>query len=684
MLLLNMLTTNAAAKHNTDTAPSPQRTAFAIAHLPLSLLGSTLRLSTDHSAPAPAASSPDHPSPASPLAAMSSTDTPLTSPAPSRPVSSGSSAAGDDKPRKRSRRPRTSYIIAHPPPSAHMRSKNKVHLQLQQKMASQRPKPLYEVIPFSLLADRTTRRFARTFNTSEKLGHNDLLILKAEAYDQHDSDTTSDDERLASREIVGVICPGKPDRGLPTEICMDGSSRWEVTPMPNGGFEFNSLDAHGLSMKARWVAKPPNSRRRSGLASSVPPSPALPTGQDDKKWNFSTISTSSRRHPVIATMTKTCIDVNDSYVMPSATSPSTPSVPPSPLQAALTPSSIGIDSFLDKPDESTPIQTDDFLRRFIVVSGMWVSSLHETSRQSAQLICSSPITATAPRPAAGRTVSMSVVESSRSEAFEASTEEKRRSIPSLIRTGTTRIAHRASFTHAPSSPMSVKAASSSPAIKTRSRRANSTGTTNLRSMSGSMRKRYAATFENQALPETEEERQVKRSVEILRVRELAMIPSEEPIPDTPTVQTTPELEPTSVIPSPVIIPPSPSNPPTSPLLPSPPLPDSDRARKTQSAFNPIKTTGMWDSGVTEGPGIKKRPTSMFVLNERMRKEAKKRGRSSNKDKAQAKTRERSRSNDGDKRASQLVSDYGGPKKKRDWARCKESFKELFGLRKSKA
>jgi hypothetical protein len=173
-------------------------------------------------------------------------------------------------------------------------------------------------------------------------------------------------------------------------------------------------------------------------------------------------------------------------------------------------------------------------------------------------------------------------------------------------------------------------------------------------------------------------------VEILRVRELAMIPSEEPIPDTPTVQTTPELEPTSVIPSPVIIPPSPSNPPTSPLLPSPPLPDSDRARKTQSAFNPIKTTGMWDSGVTEGPGIKKRPTSMFVLNERMRKEAKKRGRSSNKDKTQAKTRERSRSNDGDKRASQLVSDYGGPKKKRDWARCKESLKELFGLRKSKA
>jgi hypothetical protein len=682
MLLLDLLTTNAAAKHNTDNtaSPSPCTTAFAIAQLPLSLLGSTLRLSSDHPVPAPA-SSPDHPLSAPPLPAMSSSNTPLTSPAPSRPVSSGSSAAGDDKPRKRNRRPRTSYIIAHPPPSAHIRSKNKVHLQLQQKLASQRPKPLYEVIPFSLLADRATRRFARTFNTTEKLGHNDLLILKAEAYDQQDADTASDDERLASREIAAVVCPGRPDKGLPTEICMDGSSRWEVTPMPNGGFEFNSLDEHGLSMKARWVAKPPNSRRRSGLAASAPPSPALP---EDKKWNFSTISASSRRHPVIATMTKTRIDVNDSYVMPSATSPSTPSVPPSPLQAVLTPSSIGMDSFLDKPDESTPIETDEALRRFIVVSGMWVASLHETCRQSAQTLCSSPITATAPRPVVGRTVSMSFVDSSRSEPLEASAEEKRRSIPSLIRTSTTRIAHRASFTHAPSSPLSVKAVSSSPVIKTRSRRANSTGTTNLRSMSGSMRKRYAATFENQVLPETEEERQIKRSVEISRIKELALIPSEEPIPDTPAVETTPELEPTSVIPSPVIIPPSPSNPPASMLLPSPPLPDSDRARKTQSAFNPIKTTGMWDSGVTEGPGIRKRPTSMFVLNERMRKEAKKRGRGSNKDKAQGKTRERSRSNDGDKRASQLVSDYGGPKKKRDWARCKESLKELFGLKRAKA
>ncbi|CAN9377825.1 unnamed protein product [Alternaria alternata] len=53
------------------------------------------------------------------------------------------------------------------------------------------------------------------------------------------------------------------------------------------------------------------------------------------------------------------------------------------------------------------------------------------------------------------------------------------------------------------------------------------------------------------------------------------------------------------------------------------MPQTERSRKTQSAYAPITTTGMWDSGVTEGPGLKKRPTSMFVMNEKKRKQEKK-------------------------------------------------------------
>lgn len=40
---------------------------------------------------------------------------------------------------------------------------------------------------------------------------------------------------------------------------------------------------------------------------------------------------------------------------------------------------------------------------------------------------------------------------------------------------------------------------------------------------------------------------------------------------------------------------------------------------------------MWDSGVTQGPGLKTRPTSMFVMNEKKRKQQKKDGRSKSKD-----------------------------------------------------
>ena len=40
---------------------------------------------------------------------------------------------------------------------------------------------------------------------------------------------------------------------------------------------------------------------------------------------------------------------------------------------------------------------------------------------------------------------------------------------------------------------------------------------------------------------------------------------------------------------------------------------------------------MWDSGVTEGHGLKKRPTSMFVMNEKKRKQEKKGERSKSKD-----------------------------------------------------
>jgi hypothetical protein len=133
-----------------------------------------------------------------------------------------------------------------------------------------------------------------------------------------------------------------------------------------------------------------------------------------------------------------------------------------------------------------------------------------------------------------------------------------------------------------------------------------------------MRRRYGLAFEDQALPESEEDKHIKHSVDLLRVQELEL-------PDrssSDTRSTDNNTRSTAIT--------VPSNDTPVPLL-SPPLPDFDRSRKTQSAYNPITTAGLWDSGVTERPGLKARPTSMFVMNEKKKKQERKRGRSKSKE-----------------------------------------------------
>jgi hypothetical protein len=661
-----LLTSDAANKHGHEPA-SPTVNGSFLVQMPLSIIGSVLRRNTP---PPPALVIEKHTNNAAVDAATSQNsamialpDTPLATPSASRPVSSASSTTAEDQPRKRASRSKTSYICARPPvrtaeciTKLHWRPK--VLLQLHQVIASQRPKPTYEVIPFSLLPPRSTRRLARTFNTEERLCPNDLLVVKAEDYGNVDEDAKTDDD-WGSREVVGVISPAKGDKGV-TEICMDdGASRWEVIHMPNGGFEFNTVDDHGLALKARWVPKPAHSRRASAMSASSQLSPTLPPGQDDKKYTFSTISAHSRRHPIIATMTRSRIDVMDSYTMPSATSPPTPASLVNLTTPALTPPTLEADCFFST--EPIPIHTDDALRRFILVTGVWVSSKVYCAPNTHQHALSQDPSAT-PRTLGGRAVSMSFLEHPRSVSPASTIEEGHRSFPKLLRTGINRLPRSTSFTEPSPSPTLTRTTSNaSPIQKTRSRRANSTGTANLPSRSESMRQRYGIAFECQALVESEEERQVKRSVELLRIKELALPISERSSSDTcpPTPITSPAVV---VIPSPIIVEPMSETIPapllSAPLL-SPPLPDPERSQKTQSAFNPITTAGLWDSGVTERPGIRSRPTSMSVILEKQKKQNRKRERS--------KTKE-------DRKAEK---DNVSLKKHGEWRKFKTSVKGLF-------
>lgn len=585
-----LLTADAARKHAHDIssphAPSsPAGNGSFLVQMPLSIIGSVLR----RQKPSPAPVIPQNAPVQAPTMTNRLPDTPLASPTSSRPISSGSNASADPRPghvriasgytaslKKRNPRPRTSYVCARPvrQTDSKLHLRPKVLLQLHQLIPSQRPKPTYELIPFSLLPARSTRRLARTFNTSARLGPHDLLVVKAEAYGSVE-ESQSDHDHWNSREVVGVICPAKGDKN--TEICMDdGSSRWDVSDLPNGGFEFNTTDDHGLALKARWVLKPAHSRRVSSMSASSQHSPTLPQGQEDQKYTFSTISASSRRHPIIATLTRSRIDVMDSYTIP-------PNLPHTP---ALTPAS-DVESFISS--EQAPIVTDDALRRLILVTGSWIASQNSTTTQTSSFCA--------------ETASL----------FSASHSRSTSPTSTIGRPSGKRLPRSTSFTEPSAIP------SSPPKQNPRSRRANSTGTAN---MSGSMRQRYGLAFEGETLCETEEERQIKRSVELLRIRELALPPTmERPSVESPT----------------------------------------ERSRKTQSAFEPVKTAGLWDSGVTEErPGLlKSRPTSLSVMLDKQKRQ----------------DRKRERSNDKALRVDS--SDYGSLKKRHDWVRFKSSLRGLF-------
>jgi hypothetical protein len=271
------------------------------------------------------------------------------------------------------------------------------------------------------------------------------------------------------------------------------------------------------------------------------------------------------------------------------------------------------------------VHTDDALRTFIVLSGIWVAFCENWSpAYSWSKALATPNSAsTNSRPIPNRAVSMSFIDSPRSVSPASTVDENRRTIPKLFRTGTQRLQSSTSFTNSVSSPTHTTRTSPpvSPRAKTRSRRSNSTGNADLIKRSNSHRKRFGLAFEDQSLPETEEERQTKRSNEILRIKEMSL-PSPPPSSDPPVPAPTPL----------VVEPPAETSP------SSPPSPVA-RERKTQSAYNPVTTAGLWDSGVTDKPGLKSRPTSLVVVNSKKDKAKRKQERSKSKENGKGKEKD---------------------------------------------
>ncbi|KAK5999749.1 hypothetical protein QM012_005155 [Aureobasidium pullulans] len=265
--------------------------------------------------------------------------------------------------KKRSSRPKTSYSIAHAPPKGSARHKIHVRakplLQLHQLSQSARPMPAYELLPSAIFSPSLSRAISKTFRTRHGLCPADLAIVKAEKYHQHEASPKEEDE---SRDVLALVCKGRKGDGNTTSkarLFLEDGSEWEAYPLPNGGYEFFSTDAHGLGMTARWVLRRPKARR-SQSASDMTTSWGTDNANQNKKFNFSTISPNSRRHPVIASLTTTSLDINDSYTIPSALAPS-PEI------------SDHEEAGQDSGSPSEPTITSQSLKSLITATAVWVT-----------------------------------------------------------------------------------------------------------------------------------------------------------------------------------------------------------------------------------------------------------------------------------------------------------------------
>ena len=278
----------------------------------------------------------------------------------------------------------TSFQLAHPPPATKHKQRFKVRpkvlLQLRQITENRSPIPTLEVLPSVVCATRLVRRLPRIINGRTGLGPDDLIVVNSQNYEASEKgdrkgDEGSDEENNDTREVVAAICTpakGECHDHARCEISFAEGSSWTGSSLNNGVYEFTSTNEVGLTTTARWVPRNGKHKRKGSY------SPASSTGNlherrlSEKSFKFSILNPHARRHPVIGSMDRHTIDVLDQYVIPLT--PAVTPVPPSPTCESATTHHSQHSYF---PDLSTipgaVLETDDQIRKLILVSGIWVA-----------------------------------------------------------------------------------------------------------------------------------------------------------------------------------------------------------------------------------------------------------------------------------------------------------------------
>ena len=270
--------------------------------------------------------------------------------------------------RRRSSQNKTSYQLAHPPPTVkhrqRLRIRPKTLLQLQQLSSTSRPLPIMDVVPSILFAPRLAQRIPQIFHGNRGLGLDDLVFIRSQSREpviEMQARPPEDINGLSgsSPEVVAATCQSSLTVGSSqcrTEIRFSGNSLWTATALSSGAYEFVSY-VHGQPRSiARWVPK----RDTEG-------------GISNQRFKFSLIDTSVRRHPVIANISKQCIEIYDWYTTPSEPCDSDQISDTVSRALAIQGGSPDIRFGDCNKFESRVIEVDDELRSVIAVTGIWVA-----------------------------------------------------------------------------------------------------------------------------------------------------------------------------------------------------------------------------------------------------------------------------------------------------------------------
>ena len=271
-------------------------------------------------------------------------------------------------------RTKTAFRLCHPPPvhihKQRLHIRPRVLLQLQKISKASRPTPIFEVLPSVIFAPRLARHFPRTFKGKAGLGVDDLVVVSSENYGTQEPHSDDDedlfDDKWDKREIIAAICQPTKDH-YPygqgeTEICLNQGIAWTASQRRNGTYEFASTDDCGNRTVARWVPRQSRSDRTSSISSTP----------EEKKFNFSILNPNSRRHAVIATLDRQTIEVSDQYCHPSTSLSSQASSTPTTSSSFI--SEEVKTPFIESSQRARdPIEVDDALRTFIIITGIWVA-----------------------------------------------------------------------------------------------------------------------------------------------------------------------------------------------------------------------------------------------------------------------------------------------------------------------